>query len=41
MGSLEGDLDVFGLEGAGASGDELEAEFRRESVSFDVDLGEA
>ena len=41
MDSLEGDLDVFRLEGAGAVGDEQEAEFGWESISFCVNLSKA
>ena len=39
--SLEGDLDVFRLEGAGALGDEQEVKFGRESISFCVNLSKA
>ncbi len=39
--SLEGDLDVFRLEGAGAVGDEQETKFGRESISFCVNLSKA
>ena len=39
--SLEGDLDVFRLEGAGALGDEQKAELGRESISFCVNLSKA